>query len=93
MLLGGRLIAALIVDYRWHAALGPGPLSVWRARVTELTALRATLALAVGLPGIALTGFGMEEDVERSREAGFLRHLTKPVHLETLEAAIRQVTE
>ncbi|HEX6900934.1 MAG TPA: CHASE domain-containing protein [Thermoanaerobaculia bacterium] len=45
------------------------------------------------LPGIALTGYGMEEDVERSREAGFVRHLTKPIHLETLEAAIRQVTE
>ena len=45
------------------------------------------------LPGIALTGYGMEDDVERSREAGFARHLTKPVHIETLEAAIRQVTE
>jgi signal transduction histidine kinase/CheY-like chemotaxis protein len=45
------------------------------------------------LPGIALTGYGMEEDVERSREAGFVRHLTKPIHLETLEAAIRQITE
>ena len=45
------------------------------------------------LPGIALTGYGMEEDVERSRQAGFVRHLTKPIHLETLEAAIRQVTE
>jgi signal transduction histidine kinase len=44
-----------------------------------------------GLHGIALSGYGMEEDVQRSREAGFDSHLTKPVSLETLEAAIQQV--
>jgi two-component system CheB/CheR fusion protein len=43
------------------------------------------------LKGIALSGYGMEEDVRRSREAGFARHLTKPVDLDTLRAAIRQV--
>jgi DNA-binding response OmpR family regulator len=43
------------------------------------------------LKGIALSGYGMEEDVRRSREAGFARHLTKPVDLEVLRAAIRQV--
>ncbi|HEY3568098.1 MAG TPA: PAS domain S-box protein [Thermoanaerobaculia bacterium] len=44
-----------------------------------------------GWKGIALSGYGMEEDVRRSREAGFARHLTKPVDLDTLRAAIRQV--
>ncbi|HEV7508410.1 MAG TPA: PAS domain S-box protein [Thermoanaerobaculia bacterium] len=44
-----------------------------------------------GLRGIALSGYGMEEDVRRSHEAGFLRHLTKPVDLQMLKAAIRQV--
>jgi PAS domain S-box-containing protein len=44
-----------------------------------------------GLPGIALSGYGMEDDVRRSLEAGFRRHLTKPVGLQTLEAAIRHV--
>ena len=29
--------------------------------------------------GIALTGYGMEQDVARSRAAGFVAHLTKPV--------------
>ena len=43
------------------------------------------------LKGIALSGYGMEEDVRRSQEAGFARHLTKPIDLETLRAAIRQV--
>jgi CheY-like chemotaxis protein len=41
-----------------------------------------------GLPGIALTGFGMERDVIRSREAGFATHLTKPVNFGALERAI-----
>ncbi|HKI01196.1 MAG TPA: MASE1 domain-containing protein [Thermoanaerobaculia bacterium] len=46
-----------------------------------------------GLPGIALSGYGMEEDVRKSREAGFQRHLTKPVSLQALEAAIRQTLQ
>ena len=41
---------------------------------------------------IALTGYGMESDVAASREAGFSRHLIKPVDLAALEAAIRDVT-
>jgi signal transduction histidine kinase/ActR/RegA family two-component response regulator len=31
-----------------------------------------------GLPGIAVSGYGMEDDIARSREAGFRYHLTKP---------------
>jgi PAS domain S-box-containing protein len=41
-----------------------------------------------GLSGLALSGFGMEEDVRRSGEAGFTEHLTKPVDLQALHAAI-----
>jgi PAS domain S-box-containing protein len=40
---------------------------------------------------IALTGYGMESDVAASRDAGFTEHLTKPVDLAALEAAIRRV--
>ena len=43
-----------------------------------------------GLRGIALTGFGMEEDVQKSHEAGFLAHLTKPVDFSKLEEAIQR---
>ncbi len=32
-----------------------------------------------GLRGIALSGYGMEEDVQRSADAGFVAHITKPV--------------
>jgi CheY-like chemotaxis protein len=42
-------------------------------------------------PAIALTGYGMEEDIRRSREAGFTAHLTKPIDFAKLEAIIRQV--
>jgi PAS domain S-box-containing protein len=40
---------------------------------------------------IALSGYGMEEDLQRSRAAGFDAHLTKPVDLHTLEETIRRV--
>jgi signal transduction histidine kinase/CheY-like chemotaxis protein len=43
------------------------------------------------LKGIAMSGFGMETDVKRSLDAGFHAHLTKPVNLDLLEAAISEV--
>jgi CheY-like chemotaxis protein len=45
----------------------------------------------VALGGIALSGYGMEEDIRRSGQAGFVAHLTKPVDFARLEAAIRRV--
>jgi PAS domain S-box-containing protein len=43
-----------------------------------------------GRPSIAITGYGMEEDIERCRDAGFRDHLTKPVNFDRLEALIRE---
>jgi CheY-like chemotaxis protein len=37
---------------------------------------------------IALTGWGQEEDLRRSREAGFDHHLTKPVEPSAIDALI-----
>jgi signal transduction histidine kinase len=45
-----------------------------------------------GLKGIALSGYGMEEDIRLSYDAGFDTHLTKPVNLKMLEAAIARVS-
>ena len=42
------------------------------------------------IPGIALSGYGTEEDVRESREAGFREHLTKPINAQTLQAAIER---
>jgi PAS domain S-box-containing protein len=44
------------------------------------------------LPGIAISGFGSEEDLRDSARAGFADHLTKPIDLNRLESAIRRVT-
>ena len=41
-----------------------------------------------GIPAIALSGFGTEDDVSMSESAGFATHLTKPVDLRHLEDAI-----
>ena len=41
--------------------------------------------------GIALTGYGMEHDIARSQDAGFLAHLTKPVGIQSLETALNAV--
>ena len=51
-------------------------------------ALMAELRDAYGLPGIALSGYGMDDDVARSRASGFFAHLTKPVDIHALESAI-----
>jgi signal transduction histidine kinase len=42
--------------------------------------------------GIALSGYGMEEDIRRSREVGFLHHLVKPVDLNKLDSIIQEVS-
>ena len=44
-----------------------------------------------GPPGIALSGFGMESDLDKSRDAGFSEHLIKPVTIERLDAAMRKL--
>ncbi len=43
------------------------------------------------IPGIALSGHGMDDDVRRSRDAGFVEHLTKPLDFRRLEGAIARV--
>ncbi|HEX8311230.1 MAG TPA: PAS domain S-box protein [Chthoniobacteraceae bacterium] len=42
-------------------------------------------------PAIALSGYGMEEDHRRTRDAGFSAHLVKPVDFDQLTAAIEKL--
>jgi two-component system CheB/CheR fusion protein len=42
------------------------------------------------IPGIAISGFGNNGDIERSLHAGFSEHLIKPIKLEKLDAAIER---
>ncbi|GJH17816.1 MULTISPECIES: response regulator [Caballeronia] len=44
-------------------------------------------------PSVAITGYGMDEDIRRCREAGFRDHLTKPVNFSRLEALIQSLAE
>ncbi len=43
------------------------------------------------LPGIAMSGYGMEADVRKSHEAGFSEHLVKPMKIPQLIAAIQRL--
>ena len=53
--------------------------------------LMSELRQSKDLPGIALSGFGTEADVNKARDAGFSEHLTKPINFERLEEAIRRL--
>ena len=53
--------------------------------------LRRLRNMGHNLPSIALSGYGMEEDIARSRAAGFQIHLTKPVSPQNLQSAIDQL--
>ena len=55
------------------------------------TELMSYLRAISGMPGIAISGFGMNGDVDKSLDAGFAEHLVKPVKMENLEAAINRV--
>jgi CheY-like chemotaxis protein len=55
--------------------------------------LMSELRQSKGLVGIALSGFGMEGDVTKARDAGFSEHLTKPINFDRLQEAIRRLLE
>jgi len=52
--------------------------------------LMAELRKNFGLNGIALTGYGMEHDILRARQAGFTSHLVKPVSIESLTQILKK---
>jgi len=52
--------------------------------------LMRELGRLYAITGIALSGYGRAEDIQRSRAAGFKHHVTKPVDIDTLERVIRE---
>jgi CheY-like chemotaxis protein len=52
--------------------------------------LMQNLKAAHGLRGIALSGYGTDEDLRRSEAAGFVVHLVKPVDFNDLRRALRE---
>ncbi|HJT81980.1 MAG TPA: MASE1 domain-containing protein [Chthoniobacterales bacterium] len=55
------------------------------------TELISCLRALKPIRGIAISGFGMNGDIEKSLKAGFSAHLVKPIKVEKLEAAIDRV--
>ena len=50
--------------------------------------LMEELSARYGLRGIVLSGYGMEEDLRRSREVGFVAHMVKPVRFADLRQTL-----
>jgi signal transduction histidine kinase len=44
-----------------------------------------------GTRGIAISGFGQEADIARSGRVGFFKHFTKPIDLNALKSALREL--
>lgn len=55
--------------------------------------LMTELRQRFSLPGIALTGYGMDSDIARSHAAGFAIHLTKPLRVQSLDEALQRINE
>jgi len=56
-----------------------------------LDLMRSLRAGGHAFPGIALTGYGQESDVQECRDAGFDTHLTKPIDIARLNDAIENI--
>jgi signal transduction histidine kinase/ActR/RegA family two-component response regulator len=74
---------ALIAQASFHPDVGVLDLGLPVMDGYEL-ALRMRMVAGAPLRLVALTGYGQEEDRQRSRKAGFDAHLVKPVELEEL---------
>ena len=46
-----------------------------------------------GTHGIAISGFSQKEDIARSEGVGFARHLTKPIDIDVLKAALQPFSD
>jgi hypothetical protein len=100
-LMMSRLLRSLDYDVKTAHSVGEG-LAVASQHEFDLVVSDLGLPDASGLElmrqlreryqlrGIALSGYGMEDDVARSYEAGFVTHLTKPIDFAALQQAIAE---
>lgn len=89
--LGYDVRVARSLDEARRMAGEPFDVLVSDLQLPDGTGLDLMRELSVERPvkGIAMSGFGSEKDVERSLEAGFLRHLVKPVDVHRVVDAIQ----
>lgn len=87
------IVAASVAEALEAAAANPIDLIVSDLGLPDGSGLDLMRQLQTRKPvhGIALTGYGRQEDVAKTREAGFDRHLTKPVDVATLIATIEDL--
>ena len=52
--------------------------------------ISALLARGIKVPIIAVTGFGLPEDKTKALDAGFMKHLTKPVGIKELSETFKE---
>ena len=45
------------------------------------------------VPAVALSGYGMEDDLQKCKEAGFRAHLLKPVKIDQLRQILNQISQ
>jgi PAS domain S-box-containing protein len=86
-------IAHSLAQARELAEAGPFDLLVSDIQLPDGTGLELIVELRKRGPvrGVAMTGFGSDEDVARSRRAGFERHLVKPVSGQEVARAIEEI--
>ncbi|HEX6563265.1 MAG TPA: ATP-binding protein [Chthoniobacterales bacterium] len=103
-----RFVFQSILREKGHSvegvATGEAALSLAASRVFDLvisdlglpdfsgTELMTRLRERYALRGIALSGYGMEEDIRRSKSAGFDYHLTKPVDPAKIDQLLANLT-
>ena len=78
---------------RESVAAGPPALAILDVGLPDGSGLDLMRTLSPRIRGIRLSGYGMESDLQRSREDGFSIHLVKPVDLQQLSAAIAEVVD
>ncbi|MEO8353823.1 MAG: ATP-binding protein, partial [Chthoniobacteraceae bacterium] len=87
------VLATSVSEARAAAAASPFDVVVSDLGLPDGTGfeLMEELRAQYGLLGIAVSGFGMEEDVQRSHAVGYVAHLTKPIDVEELCAALARI--
>lgn len=85
-------IAGTVAEARLKAQNGLFDLLVSDIGLPDGTGYELMRALGnSSLKGIAVSGYGMREDITKSREAGFARHITKPLRIADLDDCISQI--
>jgi PAS domain S-box-containing protein len=93
VVLAGTVEGALAAWSRAQNGKGDGAFDLLMSDVglpdgSGLEVIRSIRDSGSEVPAIALTGFGMEDDVQRCLRAGFTAHLTKPVDFARLEGLV-----